>query len=226
MKLTGKIWCALLAAAVVFVLLGAGIATAFHGLTDPPVPAASQSADVPPASTSLPELPSSPAAPDTPAAPAAPAAPASPSTPAQGDIGLDGAKSAAPAQAGLSEDQVAWTDLEQDWEHGRFEYELEFWAGQVEYDYSIDGTTGGILKERWEDHSAAGTTSDAGAAAAKTAVLSHLGIDESQAAAMKADRELENGLVEYEIEFWVGQTEYEYTVTGDGRIVEYEWENH
>lgn len=224
MKLTGKIWCSLLAAAVVFVLLGAGIATAFHGLTDPPAPAASQSADVPPASASLPEAPPSPAVPETPVAPAAPATPSSSS--AQGDIGLDGAKSAALAQTGLSEDQVVWTDLEQDWEHGRFEYELEFWAGQVEYDYDIDGTTGGILKERWEDHSAAGTASDAGPAAAKTAVLSHLGIDENQTAAMKVDRELENGLVEYEIDFWVGQTEYEYTVTGDGRIVEFERENH
>ena len=31
-----------------------------------------------------------------------------------------------------------------DWDDGRTEYEVEFYAGNTEYDYSIDATTGAI----------------------------------------------------------------------------------
>lgn len=229
MKVSGRIWCILIASVIALALPGCGAGAGPQSPAAPPPPA-------PPASASpaepAPESPATPAVPETPPAPPAPpaqdtpsASPA-PSASAAGDIGLEGAKTAALERMGLSGDQVTWTDAEADWEHGRMEYELEFWAGQVEYDLEIDGATGAVLKEKWEDHSVTGTASDAGETAAKAAALGHLGLAESQVSALKADRELENGMVEYEVEFWVGQAEYDYTVTGDGRIVEYERENH
>lgn len=127
---------------------------------------------------------------------------------------------------GLSDSQVTWTEAKQDRDHGRLEYELEFWAGQVEYDLDIDGAAGTILKEKWEDHSVSGSADDAGEAAAKAAALGHLGLTESQVSSLRVERDLEHGLVEYEVKFWVGQSEYEYTVTGSGAILEYQLEMH
>ena len=155
-----------------------------------------------------------------------PPAPSASSAPAAGDIGLDAAKAAALERMGLSDSQVSWTETKQDRDHGRLEYELEFWAGQVEYGLDIDGADGTILKEKWEDHSVSGSADDAGEAAAKAAALGHLGLAESQVSSLRVERDPEHGLVEYEVKFWVGQSEYEYTVTGSGAIFEYQRENH
>ena len=42
-----------------------------------------------------------------------------------------------------------------DWDDGRTEYEVEFYAGNTEYDYSIDATTGAIRSydHDWDDFS-------------------------------------------------------------------------
>ncbi|MCM1192417.1 MAG: PepSY domain-containing protein [Butyrivibrio sp.] len=61
------------------------------------------------------------------------------------DIGREAAKSAALTHAGLSETQVVGMKVEQDWDDGRLEYEVEFKSGGMEYDYTIDGVTGTVL---------------------------------------------------------------------------------
>lgn len=62
------------------------------------------------------------------------------------DIGTQKAKSAAFAHAGVSESQVYELEVERDYDDGRLEYEVEFKAGGMEYEYTIDGATGGILE--------------------------------------------------------------------------------
>ena len=63
-----------------------------------------------------------------------------------GDIGLEAAKSAAFAHAGVSASQVRELEAEQDYDNGRLEYEIEFKAGAMEYEYTVDGATGTILE--------------------------------------------------------------------------------
>ena len=63
-----------------------------------------------------------------------------------GDIGTQGAKETAFAHAGVSESQVYELEVERDYDDGRLEYEVEFKAGGMEYEYTIDGATGGILE--------------------------------------------------------------------------------
>ena len=43
--------------------------------------------------------------------------------------------------------------VEQDWDDGRLEYEVEFKSGGMEYEYTIDGATGAILEynSEWDD---------------------------------------------------------------------------
>ena len=67
---------------------------------------------------------------------------AAPST----DIGAEKAKSIALNHAGVSASQTSEMKVEQDWDDGVLEYEVEFKAGGVEYEYTIHGGTGQILK--------------------------------------------------------------------------------
>lgn len=81
-----------------------------------------------------------------------PSAPAetSPSTPENNTsasvIGADQARDAALSHAGVSLGQVTGLQIRQDWDDGRLEYEIEFRAGGMEYEYTIDGGTGQILE--------------------------------------------------------------------------------
>lgn len=62
------------------------------------------------------------------------------------DIGAEKAKSIALNHAGVSASQTYEMKVEQDWDDGVLEYEVEFKAGGVEYEYTIHGGTGQILK--------------------------------------------------------------------------------
>ena len=125
---------------------------------------------------------------------------------------------------------VKWK-IEREWDDGRLEYDVEFWCGTTEYDYTIDGHSCSILKHEWDHHSSGhhggsgtGTSSqDIGADAAKAAALAHAGVSESQTTKMEVERDWDDGRLEYEVEFDVGRTEYEYTIDGvTGSILEYE----
>ena len=60
-------------------------------------------------------------------------------------IGESKAKEIALQHAGIGASQVSWIIVQQDYEHGRMEYEVEFYAGNQEYDYEIDASSGKIL---------------------------------------------------------------------------------
>ncbi len=62
------------------------------------------------------------------------------------DIGQAAAKQAALDHAGLTESQTTKMKVKQDWDDGRLEYEVEFKANGMEYEYTIDGATGAILE--------------------------------------------------------------------------------
>lgn len=172
-----------------------------------------------------------------------PADPATPSANSQ-DVGEAAAKKAALDNAGLSSGDVTNWKIERDWDDGRLEYEIEFWCGNTEYDYTIHGHTGAVLKcgidhhEEYNSghhsgphHSGTGTSgaaasADIGREAAKSAALTHAGVSESQTTGMKVERDWDDGRLEYEVEFYAGRTEYEYTIDGaTGAVLEYEWDD-
>ena len=195
------------------------------------------SAATPPASGTAPENP----VPDT----AAPVLPDKnlPQTPSSGtqaqDVGQDAAKQAALDHAGLAEGDVTGWKIEREWDDGRLEYDIEFWCGNTEYDYTIDGHSCSVVKHEWDHHpeynsghhhngtSSVGTAAgDIGEAAAKAAALAHAGVTESQTTKMQVKQDWDDGRLKYEVEFDVGRTEYEYTIDGvTGAILEYEQDN-
>lgn len=164
-------------------------------------------------------------------------------------IGVEAAKSAAFAHAGLDAAQVTMGEVDFDYEDGRMVYELEFYADGAEYEYDIDASTGAVVKSsqeggRTQTGSSAGSApsgsgggtaqagagggsaSDIGSEAALAAALSHAGVSQDQVYDLEVQRDRDDGRLEYEIEFKTGGWEYEYTINAaDGTILDYERDN-
>lgn len=143
------------------------------------------------------------------------------------DIGESAAKAAALKHAGLSESQVTGLKVQRDRDDGRLEYEIEFWSGSTEYDYTINAADGTVLGADKETHASSNTSSssssDIGSAKAKSIALSHAGVSESQTTEMKVQQDRDDGRLEYEVEFKSGGKEYEYTIdAASGTILNYE----
>lgn len=63
----------------------------------------------------------------------------------KGQIGMEKAKSIALSRAGVSENQARFTKAKLDYDDGRWEYELEFVNGMLEYEFTIDAYSGVVL---------------------------------------------------------------------------------
>ena len=144
-----------------------------------------------------------------------------------GYIGTEVAKNAALAHAGLTADQVTVSKVEFDVEDGRMVYEVEFWAGNVEYEYDVDAITGEIVKNRTERYTAAaGQSASIDEAAAKAAALNAFGLSEDQAEGILVIPSYDDGRFVYKVKFWTGSTEYFCEVDGAGQILKSEKEEH
>ncbi|WP_022766256.1 PepSY domain-containing protein [Butyrivibrio sp. XPD2006] len=64
---------------------------------------------------------------------------------AAGNITLEQAKQIALTNAGLNANQVTFVKEGMEMDDGRTKYEVEFYAGNMEYDYDIDALTGAII---------------------------------------------------------------------------------
>ena len=169
-------------------------------------------------------------------------------------IGVEAAKSAAFAHAGLDAAQVTMGEVDFDYEDGRMVYELEFYASGAEYEYDIDASTGAVVKFSQEggrtqagssagsggasgnvssgagsgtaQSGAGGTATDIGREDALAAALNHAEVSQDQVYDLEVKREYDDGRLEYEIEFKTGGWEYEYTISAaDGAILDYERDN-
>lgn len=61
-------------------------------------------------------------------------------------IGEDEAKEIAVTHAGFTTTEVFFTKIKLEKEHGYTEYEIEFYKDRVEYEYTIDASTGAVLE--------------------------------------------------------------------------------
>lgn len=140
--------------------------------------------------------------------------------------------------AGLSADAIAYSSTELDFEDGRQVFEVEFYTKDFkEYDYEIDPSSGAILSvdydaedyqiKRGQDGSAAASIS---LEKAKKIALKHAGFTASDITFVKAEQDVEDGRLCYEIEFVTnGYKEYDYEIdaaSGDILSWDYDAENH
>lgn len=178
-------------------------------------------------------------APTQPVATVAPATTAAQSNNTVGDIGIEKANEIAISHAGLSSGSVSFVKAKIDHEDGVKVYDIEFYSGNVEYDYEINAATGAIMSfdqdiENYEipTQPAAPTQAATQPAAptqaqtasvisvdkAKQIALSHAGV--SGASFKKVKLDTDDGVRVYEIEFKVGNVEYEYDIdASSGAII-------
>lgn len=144
------------------------------------------------------------------------------------DIGEEKAKQAALSHAGVKESEASNLSVKLDRDDGRYEYDVKFFVGSTEYEYEIDAATAEVKKaEREEKKSASAEKSsgsstsenksssdsaDIGAEKAKAIALEHAGLSAGSVSRLKAERDRENGVLVYEIEFRDGTMEYEYEI--------------
>lgn len=179
-------------------------------------------------------------APTQPAATVAPATTAAQSNNTAGDIGIEKANEIAISHAGLSSGSVSFVKAKIDTEDGVKVYDIEFYSGNVEYDYEINAATGAIVSfdqdiENYEiptqpaaptqaatqPQTAAPTQAASSVISvdkAKQIALSHAGV--SGASFKKVKLDTDDGVRVYEIEFKVGNVEYDYDIdASSGAII-------
>ena len=157
-----------------------------------------------------------------------------------GDIGVEKAKEIAMSHAGVSAGSVSFVKAKLDYEDGVKVYDIEFYSGNVEYDYEINAATGAIVsfdqdienyaiptqtaaptQAATQPQTAAPTQAAASgisADRAKQIALSHAGV--SGASFTKVELDTDDGVRVYEIEFKVGNVEYDYDIdASSGAII-------
>lgn len=143
------------------------------------------------------------------------------------DIGAEKAKEIALQHAGVSASNAVFVKAEREYDDGRLTYDVDFYAGNKEYDYEILASDGTILSydadiEGYRIPSSS-SSSNIGAEKAKQIALQHAGLSASDVNFVKVEFDYDDGRAEYEIEFHHNFREYEYTIdAASGTILEAE----
>lgn len=153
-----------------------------------------------------------------------------------GGVTLEQAKQTALQHAGKTAAQVQFVKAQQDWEHGRQVYEIEFivsgGTGYTEYDYEIDAATGKIVSydydaENYTPSQSTNTNANvkiSEATAKQTALARVPGATAANIYKFKLD--FDDGRWEYEGEIRYGTMEYDFTIDANtGAILEWDMES-
>ena len=142
------------------------------------------------------------------------------------DIGLEAAKNAALADAGVSAADATFTEQKRDREDGVLVYDIDFYTATTKYEYEIDASTGAVREKKAESKTQTGDNGAyIGLERAKEIALSHAGLSAGEVYLSKAKFEDDDGVKVYEIEFYKDRMEYEYTIhAATGRILEFDAE--
>ena len=152
-----------------------------------------------------------------------------------GGVTLEQAKQTALQHAGKTASQVQIVKAQQDWEHGKKVYEIEFivsgGTGYTEYDYEIDAATGKIVSYDYDAENYTPTQNTntnvnvkISEAAAKQTALSRVpGATAANIYKFKLD--FDDGRWEYEGEIRYGTMEYDFTIDANtGALLEWDME--
>lgn len=141
-------------------------------------------------------------------------------------ITAEEAKAAALTHAGIDAADVSFIRAEFDIDHGRQVYEVEFYSGNTECDYTIDAATGVVLEadRDIENYNTPTVRSQADVISedeAKSVALTHSGVDAADAYFVRTMLDLDDGRQVYEVEFYSDNREYNYTIdAATGAVLE------
>ena len=131
-----------------------------------------------------------------------------------GYIGAARAEEIALKHAGLQTDAADSIQTELDCDNGEMEYEVDFRAGGVEYEYAIHARSGKILRYEYEVTSNENSSEEGYITAqqARQAALVDAGLTEGEVTFIKTRMDQDDGTMLYEIEFCTDSKTYEYEI--------------
>lgn len=153
------------------------------------------------------------------------------------------AKVKALAHAGKRDDEVTFVQVELDEDDGKIHYDIEFYSGNVEYDYEIDLYTGDVLEydkdaENYKPESSPGSGgqqagsgggNDSSQATmltreqAKAKALAHAGKKAEEVTFVQVELDADDGRKYYDVEFYSGKVEYDYEIDAySGAVLEHD----
>ena len=167
-------------------------------------------------------------------------------------ITIDQAKEIALKHSNLTSDEVSFIKAEKDMDNGIEKYDIEFYYNNKEYDYEINAANGEIINYDYdiENYNISGqqqsnsqqqqntqqqsnsqpqnnqqqtNTSNISVDKAKEIALNHAGLASNQVSFVKAEKDMDDGIVKYDIEFYYNNREYNYEINANnGNIISYE----
>lgn len=160
-------------------------------------------------------------------------------------IGMDKGVNVALSDAGFKAEDVANLNAHYDTEDGTSVYEVSFTANNFKYEYVVKASNGQIIEadreaikgsassektttEGSKENTNQSNTNTASASGitlkeAKSIALKHAGVSSSKATFVKAETDYEDGIQVYEIEFYSGNTEYDYEIkVSNGEILSFD----
>lgn len=145
-----------------------------------------------------------------------------------GDITKDEAKNIALDHAGVDSKDAVFVKAELDRDDGRLIYEVEFYAGNIEYDYEIEVSTGKVLSWDYdaENYKApSGSGSYIGEEKAKTIAASNVN-GASANNVVKVEFDYDDGRAVYEVKLIYNGMEHEFEIdASNGSIISRESES-
>ena len=156
--------------------------------------------------------------------------------PTQNTISSDEAKQIALQHANLSDNQVTFIKVSQDYDDGINKYEIEFYYNNTEYDYEINAYSGEILKFDYDaeyynpyntisysNSQSSSTQNLISSDEAKNIALQHANLTDNQVTFIKVSQDYDDGIHIYEVEFHYNNREYNYDINAiNGTILSYE----
>lgn len=131
-------------------------------------------------------------------------------------IGGENAQNFAFADAGVDPASAQAVQVKFERYQGEFVYEVEFIAGDTEYEYKIDASDGSVVQK--ESKTVKGPESTAvlpgtvSLEEAQAIVLADAGVEGAQATFTEVEQDMEGVLPVYEFKFYAGNMEYEYEI--------------
>lgn len=144
---------------------------------------------------------------------------------AAGLLTAEQAKAKALADAGLTADQVTFTEAKLDWDDGRQVYDIEFYTDDYqEYDYEIDAKTGKVLEVDYDAESFVPPAAGTGITREKAQEIALAKVPGAAAGdirKLKLDRD--DGKQVYEVEIFYKGAEYDMEIdAATGKILDYD----
>lgn len=150
-------------------------------------------------------------------------------------IGEDEARTTALTASGVAQDSAQFTKTQLETDDGKTYYDVEFTdANGTRYEYDIDAMTGAVIAYESKGGTTAdsattqngqtttGTTGEIDEATAKQTALDDAGLTADQVTFVKVERDRDDGVNKYEIEFYAKDTntEYDYEINAQtGAII-------